>query len=366
MKRILLIFYLFYSIVANSQDDAFRYQNLFVNIHGNYGFLTPHHESIKYFVHQHVPGFQLETGFKTYGNKAWHRHHKFPDVGFGFAHSGLGNNQVYGKSNAVYSFIQTQINRNSAPLRMKQKFSFGLSYITEKYDLRRNPYNLAISSNVNVYLSYMLGLDVALSDKMSAFTAFNFTHVSNGKIKEPNKGLNTITGSLGMSYRFQNRERANESIPVEIQSFDVKRWAVFYSVGWKQVSRRVDGYFFATSLALDYAFYARPKTKMGIGLDFFYDSSVDEHKTFDYMELESKAEYFRSAVHFSYEFVVGRTSFIVQPGYYFFNPYNKYGYGVNRLGIRYRLTPRLAANVAIKAHLFAKADFIEWGLGYVF
>lgn len=332
----------------------------------NYGFLTPHHKSIKYFVEDHVPGFQLETGFQTYGHKAWHRHHNFPDIGFGYSASGLGNPEVFGNSHALYSFIQTQLNNSKAPVGIRQKFSFGLSYLTEKYDLRNNPYNLAISSNINVYLSYMLGLNVRLSETLSAFTGMNFTHVSNGKVKEPNKGLNTITGTFGLSYRFNQKNYDVSKVVVEHEDFDVKRWSVFYAVGWKQVSRRVDGYFFATSLALDYAFYARPKTKMGIGLDFFYDSSVDEHKAFDYMELESKSEFFRSAIHFSYEFIVGRTSFVVQPGYYFFNPYNKYGYGVNRLGIRYRLTPWLSANVAIKAHLFAKADFIEWGLGYVF
>lgn len=365
-KHIVFKTIILFSISCFAQQQEFKYRELFFNLHGSYGFVTPHHYSIKYFVEDHTPGFQFETGFKTYGHKAWHQYHNFPDVGFGFYHSGLGNDMVYGRANALYSFIQTNINRKPGNVQLKQKFSFGLSYLSETYDLRENPYNLAIGSHLNVYLSYMLGLHVNLNDNLSAYSGFNFTHVSNGKVKEPNKGLNTVTGSLGLSYRFKQENTGDDSVPVSSHSYEPRRWSVFYSVGWKQISRRVDGYFFTSSLAFDYAFYVRSRAKAGVGIDFFYDSSVDEHQEFDYKEFNDKSEYFKSAIHLSYEFIVGRTSFIIQPGVYFFNPYDKFGYGVNRLGIRYRLTPWLSTNVAIKAHLFAKADFIEWGLGYTF
>lgn len=339
---------------------------MFFNISGNYGFLTPHHRSIEYFVEEHVPGFQLETGFKTYGHKDWHQHHLYPDIGIGYSYSGLSNNEVYGTAHALYSFIQTTVNKKPDFFRIKQKFSFGLSYLSETYDLRENPYNLAIGSHLNVHLAYMLGLHLKVNENVSAYTGLIFTHVSNGKVKEPNKGLNTVTGSVGLAYRFRQQHTEYDDPEVEVTTYPPKRWSLFYSVGWKQISRRVDGYFFASSLALDYAFYRSSKAKAGVGLDFFYDSSVDEHREFDNEEFESNSEYFRSAIHLSYEFIVGRTSFVLQPGLYFFNPYDKFGYGVNRLAIRYRLTPSWVTNVAIKAHLFAKADFIEWGVGYAF
>lgn len=350
----------------NAQSFLPKHQYMYLSVSGNYGYLAPHHKSIKYFVKDHVTGFQIEGGIKTSGDKKWHLDYNFPKTGIGYYSSTLGNDAVFGQSRALYGFFQTENQYPAKKIYLFQKFSFGISHLSEKYNLYENPYNLAISTNLNVYLAYMAGLNIEINKEMAIHTGVTFNHFSNGKVKEPNKGLNTVTISTALTYKFNHTLNNKQLIPQKKTEYYPNRWMVSYAMGWKQLSRRVDEYFPAASLALDYAFFSRPTKRLGAGIDLFYDSSAEAHRAFDSEIMASEWEFFRTGIHFSYEFLIGRSSFIVQPGVYFFNPYNKYGYGYNRLGFRYRLTPHLVSSVGIKAHFPAKADFIEWGLGYAF
>ncbi len=343
-----------------------NHQYLYVSVAGNYGYLAPHHESIKYFVEDNLRGFQIEGGWKTAGHKKWHHDHNFPKTGLGFYTSSLGNSAVFGQSRALYGFFQTEPDNPQQRIHLFQKFSFGVSHLSKKYNLYENPYNLAISTNLNVYLAYMAGLNVDLNQQIALHTGITFTHFSNGKVKEPNKGLNTLAISTGLSYKFHQNQASEIIKPSDQVNYYPNRWALVYAVGWKQFSRRVEGYFLTSSLALDYTIFSRPTLRIGTGLDLFYDSSAKALRAFDSEEMESGWEYFRAGLHLSYEFIIGRSSFLVQPGVYVFNPYNKYGHSYNRLAFRYRMTPKILTHVGIKAHFPAKADFLEWGIGYAF
>ncbi len=355
----------FYPIAIRGQNMLMEHQ-YFMRINGHYGYLAPHHESIKYFVEDHISGFQIEGGWKVAGDKKWHRDHNFPKTGIGYYNSSLGNDAVYGQAQAIYGFFLKEGKNHDQRIHFIQKFSFGISHLSQKYDLSENPYNLAISTNVNAYFAYMAGLNFDVNKQTALHTGVTFTHFSNGKIREPNKGLNNFAIAAGLTYNFNHQQPEPFSVLREEADFYPNRWSLFYAMGWKQISRRVDAHFFAASMALDYSFLALTTNRLGTGLDIFYDSSAEAHRAFDNQEMESEWEYFRAGIHLSYEFLIGRSSFVVQPGVYLFNPYPKYGQGYNRLAFRYRLTPQLITSVGIKAHFPAKADFIEWGLGYAF
>ena len=70
-------------------------------------------------------------------------------------------------------------------------------------------------------------------------------------------------------------------------------------------------------------------------------------------------------IHLSYERIWNKLSIIIQPGYKIITPSEQFFYQFNRVGIRYRTDSNIILNYSIKAHKFA-ADFIEFGVGYVF
>ena len=50
-------------------------------------------------------------------------------------------------------------------------------------------------------------------------------------------------------------------------------------------------------------------------------------------------------------------------GHYLYSRYTDLSLIYTRLGLIYRINSHLLANVSLKSHM-AKADFIEWGIGY--
>jgi hypothetical protein len=58
-------------------------------------------------------------------------------------------------------------------------------------------------------------------------------------------------------------------------------------------------------------------------------------------------------------------SFLFQAGVYPYTRYKDDGIIYSRLGLRYLFGKHILANITLKTH-FAKADNIEFGLGYTF
>jgi hypothetical protein len=331
----------------------------------HYGFVLPHSSSIAYFVNEHVTGFQLNIGLMTNGVKQWQQFYNYPRMGFGFYHSGLGNDEVYGKVNALYFYFDRMFINNKRHINFGNRISFGLGYINKRFDLENNYYDVAIGSKLNVYINYSLEGTIRIVPKLQMKLGLGFSHMSNGRFFEPNKGLNLITSLVGIQYAFS--DPLQYLLPKQQDNFTDKKNQVIVMGAWgqKQISRRFHDRYSVEALSGEYAHKISRTSWLGLSLNTYYDPSIKKELAMDSVK-SSTSDLIRVSINLSYELSMGKVSYILQPGWYLKNSYTTPGIWSNRIGIRYKINEHLLAGITIKAHWLAIADFIEWGIGYKF
>jgi hypothetical protein len=350
--------------VAIAEDDT-SWNRLTFQAGTHYGRLLPHHKTIAYFLEDPIKGFELNAGLQTDGSKYWHKHYNYPKIGLGIYHSNLGNNNIFGKITSVYGFLDRRYFPITSRINFSSRLDFGVSYISKKYDLYNNSFDVAISSHLNVFINLSGVLSARLTEHWRMNMGVGVSHASNGRYNEPNKGFNLCTGFVGLEYSLAKINRPFKSIPVDDSNVHKNQFLISFSYGRKQISRRYAEHFSVEALSLEYGRRISPTHFLGFSLNTYYDPSIIK-------ELKAKEEKYhqsdswRVSFNPSFDMQMGKLSYVFQPGIYLLNKYKEDGNLSNRIGLRYQLPANLTASVFIKAHWPAVADFIEWGIGYNF
>lgn len=328
-----------------------------------YGLVMPHHKSIEYFIEDHIQTLDIKINNASYGKKYWNQLFRYPAYGIGFYRANLGNDDVYGFVNALYSYVKVPVLGNSEKANLNWQFGFGASYLTKHFDIEENPQNLAIGSNLNIYVDLSLQANIPLSEKFILTNNIRFTHFSNGKVKSPNKGLNVISGSVGLLYQFKNQP---EKIVLELPEIENKNeYSVIYAGGIKTKSRYEAGYYYASSLILDYYNNYSHKGRWGFGTDLFYDETKRQFSDKNQKPNLVNSDLYQVGLHAGHEMVMGNFALIFYVGGYIYAPVEEEAPIYSRTGLRYRFSDKFIANLTLKSH-WAIASYIEWGIGYAF
>lgn len=363
-----LFFFVLYILLfphhLNGQDLSWK-KRLYIESIVHYGFVSPHHDFLAYFIDEHVKGYELKIGLHTSGKELWEQKHNYPNIGIGFYHSGLGNPIVFGKINALYYFAERFYLNQNCRFNIGSRLSIGPAYVTKKHDFTEDNYDMAIGSNINIYFNISIEGICNITPKISAKTGIGLTHTSNGNYHQPNTGLNLITAFAGLQYSFNApKVRVTENYYSNISEPPSNQWIITGGAGIKQVSLEYEKYYTPVFLTAEYERRLSYSFWLGGALSYYHDNSITkESELFGDSSAITKTN-FRVSAHLSAEISMGKLSFVLQPGIYLINPYHNTKFMNNQIGCRYALSSRILASVMIKAHWIAIADFLEWGFCY--
>lgn len=359
MKFVSCIFWGFVFLTNHTFGQADFFKNTSVTANYHYGFAVPEYSFITYLVDRPLHGLTLDFTKQTTGKNEWERLYKYPEYGFSFYHSTLGNKKAFGTAYAMNYFFK--VNFISLPkFKVYNQTGIGLGYLTKKFDLDNNYENVGIGSHINVHFNFRLGAQYQLARKGSINLGLTFDHFSNGNTGDPNLGLNNLCLLTGFRYQVgESTPKKSESLaPYMPQNY----FTFFASAGGKQTRALASNFFFTSSLSggIHRAFFRG--VHLGIGADVFYDESMQT-------QIEAKGEPYRrvddfqTGIHVSQAFVYNRFSLILQEGFYV---------GLTNKGIRkamynrgivqFQLNDRVLLRMAMKSHLHI-LDFPEIGLG---
>jgi len=361
VKYFFFIIFITNTLVSLSQNEVKIFENISFESDFGYGSVLPHHKAIEYCVEDHIKSFDIRIAKQTIGDKPWHKEYRYPRYGIGYYHSNLSNNLVFGKVNALYSFINIPI-INERIFSVNYQISIGMSYINKTFDLETNYENIAIGSKANIYLDFCIQPKLKINDKFSISSNLRFTHFSNGKIVSPNKGINVVSNSLGLYYTLEDTKRNVSESKTFIPNNKI---TVIYSGAIKSISRYEKGSFYASSISGDYYRQYNIKHQWGIGADVFFDSAIRTAKNLEKYETINNADLYQYGVHVGHDMIFGELVFCMQLGAYLYTPIEPEAPIYNRLGIRYYFNNNIIANLCLKSH-YGKASFIEFGVGYCF
>ena len=373
-----------------------------IKLEGIYGNILAHDQHVKELVSNPVTGAELSLEFQTMGEKSWQQFTGFPIVGVGAVWLNLGNPQKLGNAFALYPYISFPLIRTNF-FNLSLKAGAGASYLTKTYyntntDSSGNILpsltgtNGAIGSAINVYFSGGGSLEIPITKGFSFMAEYTWNHMSNGSAVAPNSGLNLLNGFVGLRY-FPNYK--SFQAPTARYAPKIPRlfsYEIIASGGFRQLYYKDNKTFPIASIAFGVYHPMSNFYRMGLGVDAFYDGAYDGNTQFErtYITSNELKNKIRVGVSWQHEILLGRFIAGFDFGLYLYDPlknlspYNDakkgalhkpliYSYNIDnedgwfytRAALKYAVSEHYFLSLGLKTHL-QKAEFIEWGLGYVF
>jgi len=345
-----------YNHSCYSQND----NNLGLGINGYYGFILPHHTTVAYLVKEKVKAAEINIIQQRSGKNTWEQIYKLPQTGLSFLVMDLGNPQELGNLIGISPFINFPLKKNTN-LTTWFKINVGLCYVSKKFDPLLNHKNIVIATNVNALISLRLNTQLKLSEKFLLETGLSITHFSNGAFKMPNLGINIPSVHLGLLF-FPNP--ISQTTSTELPAF-IKTWEynLYSGTALTEIEPIGGKKFNVYTLSANAVKNLNRKSKIGIGLDIFYNKANILKLEEDSIYLKNKFLNFQNGIKACYELNIGKLSIPFEMGFYTFTKVKRNGFLYNQFGLKYMFNSHFFTQIILKTH-FAKADFTEIGLGY--
>ncbi|TAE04652.1 MAG: acyloxyacyl hydrolase, partial [Bacteroidetes bacterium] len=322
------------------------------------GSIFAHSKSVENTAGSRPFGVEANAIWQKISQRVWDNCHCTPKTGISLSYYNY-DNRYLGHSVNVGYFLEPNF-RLAKRWELSLRGTFGLSYLTNPHHPIKNPRNQSYSLPISVYLLAGIGNHIKIDDKWRVGAFLNYQHISNGGLKDPNKGINWITSSLSVLYTpnpidIPKRERAKfeQKTPIDItlsalfttktaQVGDKRRHLI---VGLQGEASKQIGRLSALSVALE----------------GYHDASVARRLSDNHVEGNG----WRVGALVGHQFILGKFRFSQQIGYYLYqhNPYFDAWY--HRWGIVYYLRPKWSIGFNMKAHRHI-ANFVDFRIGHKF
>ena len=357
--KIALLFFLL-PVLCYSQED--KIDDWALSFKGKSGFLAAHRGTMGHLAKDRL--FAGELSFvKRMRSKDWCEAYRNPYVGLTLYGSNLGNKEILGYGFGTYGFIEFPWSRSEKHV-FTCKLGAGVGAVTKVYDVQTNPKNVAMSTYVNAIICLGIQGRWYIKPEHALLYSLDMTHFSNGSSKVPNLGLNMPYVGLGYQYTFKRKERENLHLATFERVPFLKSWnaSVVGIISDKQIFPTGGKHYpvFALSGMLYKQF--KPKVGMEIALDIISKQSI-----IHYREYIPKTQYdiLQIGAFVGYNIPLDRFRFVIGMGKYLKDRYEPDALFYHRVGMRYQFDNGLLLNLVLKSH-WAKADYIEYGVGYTF
>ena len=355
---------LLHTLPVHGQDSVRCGSWLSVNAH--YGFVVPlYSNSMDYLIQGHVPAIEIDYLHKPSGNKPWQNNYHCPETGIALFHAWLGNPAELGQMTGVYPFVNFHLQK-SYKEALYMRIGIGLGYMHVIFNRLTNYKDNVIGAHFNAMINVRLTTHFYLSNKLRIEAGLGITHCSNGNYQAPNLGINLVTVNTGLSWCLH----AYKCLPPASVDSAWARHKIennIYAAGGLS-EREPPGQAKYGAVTFNYTRYYRLscKSKLGGGLDVFYNNTNIARMADDSIFLKSPLQNIQVGAKAAYELTIGKISLPLEAGAYLYTKYKGNGINgiiYNRIGIRYYANRHFIVSLTLLTH-FATADYIEWGVGY--
>ncbi len=370
-------------VTAKKSDTVNRH--ISVGLLYGYGYIFPSDKFVKGDNEKHrrinrYQTFSARVMFQNSGKEKnpWYQFYDNPYLGLGVCVSDFYDIREMGVPIAIYGFINGPFHRWNK-LTFSYEIDLGMTGNWRHYNPVTNPYNIAIGATRTVYLHLGVGLAYRFSPNWETEFNVGVAHFSNGAIKVPNYGLNTLSPRIELRYKIHSESvlqkykappftRTNS---LEFTTFiSFKNSVLLDSVLVNTLEGYQGIYFPIYGFRATYNWQISRKSKFGVGLGFVYDSFKGSHIVVEdgklLIEPLPMSYALRVSIYPSYELVIGPFSLLFQPALYVYR--KRYLYELpafyQRIGFKYTLAHHVTFGFNLRAYDFQISEFIEWSVGY--
>ena len=321
--------------------------------------------------------FSLKLSTRSDGQKLWEQLYKYPEWGIGIYMADFFNPEEIGRPLALYGFFNAPLIRRQR-LLLNYELGFGATFNWKSFNPVTNQYNIAIGAGESFIIDAGLNLDYQLTGRTDIIAGFSLTHFSNGALKKPNFGINTVAPKIGLKYNFY---RPIKFIARDVPEFDphneliisgfggVKN-LIFDSVNIDIIEKYEGAFFPVFGISAGYNRQVSYKSKIGIGMTLSFDGSTNARAAVENNEIDPVDTPFpdkiQLSIYPSYELTINRLSLVLQPAFYLYRKKfsNQSPAFHQRIGLKYQLTDKVFAGIILRDYAFHVSDHLEWTLGY--
>ena len=328
-----------------------------LGLRGHYGFIIPHISEVRHISDTHPWGIELDLSWHFGSRKAWEYLQTYPRLGTALSYYNFGNPDVLGNAYSLLFYAEPFLSAHK-----NFSFSFrlggGVAYLTRTYHAETNPDNLFYSTAISFPLAANLMANYKISETLLLRAGATYQHISNGGIRQPNKGINFPTLSAGLDYTlrpaaFPEREPAEDSETRKERTYSLALFGSFTdSPTNSQEHLPLFGAVIKGSQRINRL------SALTLGAEWVADYVVKEK----IRQRGADADFQRGALLAGHELVIGRARLSQELGVYLYAPFPTPDPVYQRYGLSFRFGPRLFLGFNLKAHRVS-ADFLDLRIG---
>lgn len=323
------------------------------------GQVLIHSEDLRPVGDSYPKALGLELGWHRVSKASWEACLCYPKTGISITYWDFDSPTVLGQGLTGLFFLEPVFGAQNK-LSFSIRGAFGLSYQNKPYDDEQNPDNFSYSTRLAFPLQVGIAANYRIGSDWIVDAGMRYNHISNGGLKQPNKGINWPTLSLGVSKYFDTPEFYRR--PKE---------------DWRKSStpkKRLEGVLFGTyqktasgkfiwsggAAALYSTQVARISALVG-EVEYNYDAFQAELGKIQ----ENRGDGHTAGIAVGHEFILGKYRFGQRFGAYIIKPVTRKQDVYQRYSITYLLADKWSFGVSLKAHGHV-ADFLDVRVGKIF
>jgi outer membrane protein W len=335
---------------------------LVIGIRPHYGFIIVHSRDILPVKDSYPYGFGIEISRHQNSKKAFDRCLCFARLGVSTTFWDYNSREILGRGINSIFFVEPFYGINS-----KVSFSFragaGIAYANRPYNEISNPDNLSYSTRFSVALQVAATLNLWITEKIMMNVSASYNHISNGGMKEPNKGINYPTASIGIDYYLQKSkfgpfppaDRSGETS--KRNRFTISAFATTRDLKVEDERKKYP----AAGVNIRMSRRVSRLNAVNGGLEI-----TGDWKNRELLKMNGESpEYLMAGIFAGNDFLLGRFIFGQQFGAYLYNPVGGRPDVFQRYHLEFMINNRLIAGLGLKAHGHV-ADFLDFRFGVLF
>ncbi len=331
-----------------------------IGVNFDYAYFIEHSDALEDVGNAFPRGISLEWSKHLLSQQSWEFCNCFPRYGVDVSYWDF-DSDILGQGFLGIGFLEPYF-RTHKPLNLIFRMGLGVAYQTKPFDQNTNPNNFSYSTNLSFALNVGLGMNYKINETLNLRMLAKFNHTSNGGVKEPNKGINFPSLSIGLNksfkpYSYPNYDRISTRNPPPLKKY----LSLTHFSGWNDTDVGDNDMFYVFGLAAKYSRWIGGRSALSVGTELILD-----YKRREQIRLEDSGEDFtQAALLVGHEFWLGKVIFSQQLGIYYYNDYRVTDDVYQRYALTYNFSDRLFGGVGLKAHRHV-ADFLDLRIGYKF
>ncbi len=325
------------------------------------GFIIIHSRDIRPVEDSYPFGLTLDFSRHYTDRETWSKCRCFPRAGVQLSWFNFDNTAILGHGIILAPYIEPFFGK-PAGLTLSFRASAGLAWLSKPWHEFENPDNLSYSMAISGYLQLGLNLNYFYRQNWNLKLSVNYNHISNGGLKEPNKGINYPTMSFGFEYfpevvKFRNFEIDKKESGFEKQRFDL---SIFGTSGIHKAGDKERQAVFGLSFI-----YSRRYNRLHsfFGEIEWINNGLAREKML--REEDKVVDHNRVGLVAGHEYILGSFIFSQGLGIYIYRPYSDSEIIYQRWRLVYRFTENISAGIGLKSHRHI-ADFLDFRVGWSF